>query len=427
MAARPVQPRLVVVSIDGLSVRELDSLRGLARFSAFMAKGAAPVELRSVYPSLTYAAHATIMTGRWPEFHGVDHNHPFQPGVPVERQRWYWYARELRVPTLFELADGARMKTAAVLWPLVAGARVTWNLPEIAALPGESQTLKSLGAGSPLFQAGLELRFGKVRRGAEEPWLSEFVSLCAAHTLRSRRPRLLMTHLIALDEAKHRGGSSSPATKEALEVLDRGFGRILDAIDEAGLAKETVVAVLGDHGHIDTGRRVRLNRLLKDAGLVVGGKAWEAWFRCSGGSAFLHLREGHSSTAERARAVLAEAAAEPSFGIAQLHEGEDLVRLRCGSGAFLAVDATPGTVFLEDLAGDLIELAGSPGAFGADHGYHPDQTDYRSLFLVAGPGIGPGSGGGQAELVDVAPTLARVLGLAFAKTDGRAIERLFTK
>lgn len=416
------RPRLVVVSMDGLSEREMFAAARLPGFRNLLGRGTSFGALRGIYPTLTYVAHATLMTGRFPEDHGITHNHPFQPGIPTARQKWHWYASELASPTLFDLARERGLTTAAVLWPLSAGGRVTWNFPEIAALPGESQTLKVLHTGSPGFLLSLERKFRKFRRGREQPYLDEFVSRCAAYTIRSRKPNLLMTHLIALDEAKHQSGSESTEAREALAVLDAGLVRILEAIEDSGEADSTTIVVVGDHGHIDIDRRVRLNRMLEAVGLcgrVDGEFRWRAWFQCSGGSAFLHVRKGDAGAASETRTVLEAARQDPEIGIRDVHGGEALKALRCGTGALFAVDAMPGVQFVEDTDGRFIEHASARGAFGADHGYHPDLPGYRSLFLAAGPGIAQGSAPEEAGLEDVAPTLARTLGLSFPEAEGR--------
>ncbi len=416
-----------MVSVDGLSLRELGSIESLPRFSSLMARGALSSSLRSVYPSLTYVAHATMMTGRHPVNHGVTHNHPLQPGVPSDRQAWFWYARQLASPSLFDLARASGMTSAAVLWPLVSGARITWNLPEIAALSGENQTIKALRAGSPAYLLGLQARFGRYRRGSEEPYLDDFVSRSAAHTIRTRRPRLLMTHLIALDAAKHESGSNSPKTAAALGFLDIALGRIIDAIDASGQAGATSLVVLGDHGHIDIHSRLRPNRILHEAGLwglPHGSFEWRAWCRCSGGSAYVHTRPGDAEAETLALAALKTAASDPAMGIASVLDRSEIAARHGDSGAAFAIDARAGFQFLEDPEGPLLETENRPGDFGADHGYSPDLPGYRSLFLAAGPGIARGELKGEIDMVDVGASLARLLGLEFPECDGFPIKGL---
>ena len=146
------------------------------------------------------------------------------------------------------------------------------------------------------------------------------------------------------------------------------------------------------------------------------------WFRCAGGSAYLHVQE---TSAEASAHAVDEAArllerweADPESGIAAVHSGQDLQLLRAGSGAVFAIDAEPGVQFVEDAEGPAVENSPEPGAFGADHGYPPWTPGYRSLFMASGPGIREGSNPGRFGMVDIAPTLARMLGLDFPACDG---------
>lgn len=425
---------LVVISMDGLSELERDAIATLPAFSRLLARGTRIGSLEGVYPTLTYVLHATMMTGCHPDNHGIDQNHPPQPWVRKEHQSWYWYARELRRPSLFDCARQAGVRTAAVLWPLVSGASIDWNLPEIAALPGENQTLKALRAGSPLYLLDLQARFGRYRQGTRQPFLDDFVSRAAAYTIYSKRPGLLMTHLIGLDDAKHDHGTRSEQASTALRHQDTCLERILDAIEDSGTAGQTNLVVLGDHGHLDTTRRVRLNRMLLDAGLGpvntgsawIKGAAWRYWFRCAGGSAYLHVHDSPAGTAAlaEAAALLDHWKADPAAGIAAIHSGQELEDLRAGSSAAFAIDAEPGVQFIEDTEGPAVEYSPQPGAFGADHGYPPWTPGYHSLFMATGAGIREGADPGRFGMIDVAPTLACLLGLDFPPCDGRVNESI---
>jgi len=112
--------------------------------------------------------------------------------------------------------------------------------------------------------------------------------------------------------------------------------------------------------------------------------------------------------------------------IAAVHSGLKLESLRGGSGAAFAIDAEPGVQFIEDTERPAVEYSPHPGAFGADHGYPPWTSRYRSLFMAAGAGIREGADPGRFGMVDVAPTLARLLGLDFPACDGSVNESILT-
>ncbi|HEX3012597.1 MAG TPA: alkaline phosphatase family protein, partial [Syntrophomonadaceae bacterium] len=77
----------------------------------------------------TYPAHTTIITGVFPDRHGIEANNPNQPGV--KDPDWYWYYRDIKSPTLFDYARKSKMTVGTLFWPVTAVADVNYNLPEI--------------------------------------------------------------------------------------------------------------------------------------------------------------------------------------------------------------------------------------------------------------------------------------------------------
>jgi len=55
------------------------------------------------------------------------------------------------------------------------------------------------------------------------------------------------------------------------------------------------------------------------------------------------------------------------------------------------------------------------------HGFLPDQPDMRSACVIWGPGIKPGTDLGKISNLDVAPTIARILGVDLPSAEGRPL------
>ena len=65
---------VIVISFDAVSKEDLDFLSKLPNFSKLIKEGSLIKNVESIYPSLTYPAHATIVTGKYPKNHGVINN-----------------------------------------------------------------------------------------------------------------------------------------------------------------------------------------------------------------------------------------------------------------------------------------------------------------------------------------------------------------
>ena len=81
------QPKLLVFMIDALCESDITHMRTLKHFGWMLENGALVREMLPVYPSFTYPCHVSIMTGCYPDKHGIPHNEQVKAGVhPVP---WY--------------------------------------------------------------------------------------------------------------------------------------------------------------------------------------------------------------------------------------------------------------------------------------------------------------------------------------------------
>jgi predicted AlkP superfamily pyrophosphatase or phosphodiesterase len=72
-------------------------------------------------PACLAANPPTLVTGVWPAEHGVQNNGRFDPENNLSGA-WYWYAGQVKVPTLWSAARAAGLPTASVSWPATADA-----------------------------------------------------------------------------------------------------------------------------------------------------------------------------------------------------------------------------------------------------------------------------------------------------------------
>ena len=156
-AARAPRPRVVLVSVDGLWARDLQRAESagarLPVLDSLRRAGALAAGVVGSFPSVTYPSHTTIITGVPPARHGIYANRVFSPPTDTSRlEIWYWEADSIRVPTLFDAAHAAGLKTAALGWPVTGDdTTVTYNLPEIwnARVFGDSDLAVMRRSGTP--------------------------------------------------------------------------------------------------------------------------------------------------------------------------------------------------------------------------------------------------------------------------------------
>ena len=94
----------------------------------------------------------------------------------------------------------------------------------------------------------------------------------------------------------------------------------------------------------------------------------------------------------------------------------ELRALHAPGDVHLAVDAMLGHCFVDEME----ETHG-------EHGFSLDCPQARTLLWLSGPGIPAGLSIPEADIVDVAPTLARLLSLSLPQAQGKAIEAVIPR
>jgi predicted AlkP superfamily pyrophosphatase or phosphodiesterase len=421
---------LVVISYDAFSEDNWERASRLPNLSRLIKAGAYSTKLRSVYPTLTYVVHTTMVTGVYPDKHGIYHNNPFQPFVREKEQSWFWFRRDIKVPAIYDTLKKYRMRSAGILWPVTGRARIRYNIPEIRAIKNENQALKALKNGSPFYCIEMAKKFGRFRKGIEQPYLDNFTTMCAADTIKRKKPNLLLMHLIDLDDAKHEHGTDSPEIEKVLIRMDKRLGDIIEAVEAAGIKEDTVFLVVGDHGQINVRYKVRLNQLLKEKGLIYeeeGGMKWRAYLQNAGGAAYLHLREDDNEAKRLALDILSKAMADGCCGIEKLYDREELDNCHAASSVQYMLEAKMGYCFEDSLDGPVVTDLEEQGVKYATHGFSPDKPGYRCNLVIAGECIKNEYQLGEIQMVDIAPTMASILGIDFNNCDGRPLNEIFRR
>lgn len=397
--------RLVLISLDAVARPDADRLLRLPALSALLANGVFCRAVRTVYPTLTYPIHTSIITGCYPDRHGVGHNQPFQPDTPPDKRVWYWDSHQIRQKTLWRAACEKGMDAASILWP-VSGKNhdIRRNFPEVLPLPGENATLKMLRYATPGWVLRMELLYGRRRASIQQPDLDDYAALLCEKLILSRRPPDMLTvHLVDCDAMRHRFGTDSDEAHAAMARLDGRVQRIMNAVKAAGLMEETVFCVVSDHGQEDARNEIPLDSLLK-------GKIPS---RAQSLGLGAYLRGGDLN---KARELLTSHKAQ--WHISQIFTDACLRALHAPKDVHLAVDAQAGWRFTDGQNEE--EHLG-------DHGFSLDHQGARTLLWLSGGPFKKGVELNECAIVDVAPTLAKAFDLSLPDTDGQPISEAFIR
>ena len=416
---------VLLISIDGLKpeyVLEADT-RGLQvpNLRRFVREGAYASGVRGVIPTVTYPSHTTLVTGASPAAHGIHANTTFDP-LGKNQGGWYWYAEDIKVPTVWDEARAAHLSTANVHWPVTVSARIDWNLPQYwrTGTPDDRKLLRVMA--TPGLLDGLEKELGPYADGIDESITGdENRAKFAARLIELKHADFTMVYLTALDHEQHQSGPFSKESIRTLERIDAALGPVLVAAEHIYKGR-AVVCVVSDHGFARMEKALHLGVAFRKARLIeLDAKekitGWKGMIWALGGSAAIVLKQPQDqATRAQVAGLLAKLAADPANGIARIVEEEELHRRGGFPEAQWLVAMKPGFVVGEDASGPLVTSAS-----GGAHGYWPDFPEMNSSFFVMGPGLKAAKELGVIDMRSIGPTLARFLGVQLPAAEEPAL------
>ncbi|WP_027108220.1 alkaline phosphatase family protein [Lacticigenium naphthae] len=418
--------KLYMISLDAFGSKDLDYAKTLPNFNYLLKKSALVKNVETVYPSLTYMCHTSILTGLYPHKHGITHNTKLQPSK--SSPDWFWYAQDIQSSTIFDIAHENGWNVASFLWPVTGKSRsIDYNLTEI--FPNRSwqnQVMVSLYSGSPFFVYQLDKKFGKLRNGIMQPELDEFLTAGIIDTIKTKNPDLMAIHFVDLDYMRHHHGVDSKQAKAAIQRMDQHLGQIIRAMKQQGIFDETILAIFGDHYQIDTHTAIRLNVLFRQEGWIEVDKnghvkKWKVIAQPAEGSCYIY------SNGEVSDQSIFELLQLYPDCIEVIYNQEQANALGADPDCTFLIEAKRGFYFLPENNKPFMETVKEKNSlYKATHGYSPTKDNYETFLMMSGPTINTGMVIEQARLVDEGPTFLHALGLSFpTSTDGKILFDLF--
>ena len=377
--------KLVVISIGGLDARLLNEpvLKVKAPNIRKLMKEGASATVVGVAPSSSWPSHASIVTGVSPWQNGITF-----PELPAKPGDQFFLSSAIRTPTLWDVASAAGLKTASVYWPSTVGGHIAFDLPVYwetrrnNAVPMEGVFLKSNPPGIPDLVTKTFPAFQK------ELWDDTSSTDAAIYLLSTEQPDVLFVHFADIESEQHDTTALSIYAREILENDDDLVGQILKNIPQGA-----VVALVSGHGFENSNRVVRPRVLLRQAGVK--------------GS--VEIADGLIGTTDRAvAAALRKIAAEgPKSGISrEVKITEVKARVPALGRWVAAFDTIPNCIASNEERGAGV----GTGPHAGTDGLWPTRPNYRSVLILNGPTVKPVKLG-EVDLLQIAPTLAEIIGV----------------
>ncbi|HIX15055.1 MAG TPA: ectonucleotide pyrophosphatase/phosphodiesterase [Candidatus Hungatella pullicola] len=427
------RPSVLLVSVDALKpefVLEQERLGvSLPNITKYLVDQGltAPEGMKSVFPTFTYPCHESMITGTNPATHGTVNNGIFDP-TGEHLGAWHWFATT-KVKTLWEAAKEAGYCSASVAFPTSVGAKGDYVAPEywwdgseldsqfidMVACPQGliSQMEKDIGR----YAGGLDLSDeGDHQRGQAALWLLKN----KLEPMICEKPFFISAYFASFDESAHQYGVYSSQAARSLEKIDRMLGELFEEAKRI-TGDNVYLCVVSDHGSLDNTHNICPNVRLKQAGLIdtdENGKvvSWKAYSQRAGGTAEIRLKDPRDTqAADTLSVVMSQLEQDKDSGILEILTGEQ-ARKRGGfpEAAYVLV-SKKGYELRDDVTGPYCRTKLTQKA---QHGYSEEFPEMRASFMLAGPGIAKGEIQG-VRLIDVAPTLAGLMGAVLEEAEGK--------
>ncbi|MBI5817484.1 MAG: alkaline phosphatase family protein [Verrucomicrobia bacterium] len=438
-ALEPVSDRIVVlISVDGLASYYMDDPKAeMPTIRQLAAEGAVAAKMKAVLPTVTWPNHTSLATGTGPGKHGVIGN-TWLDRSKNEIVTAIWDSvfdkdEVVKVPTIYDVAKQAGLKTAAVTWPCSRSARtLDWTVPCVMsnALFVSHSTPSLL---KEFQQAGIpyenEADGFKPGRGEDRDRLHVRMF---NHIVRTHRPQLILMHILEVDHVEHVHAPQSPEAYASIKFADGLVREMWDEVKKDFPGKATMI-VVSDHGFFPTCQSILPNVVLRKAGLltVEGKKITGGQVRAvaQGGASLIYVLDPQNREKLIEQVV---AAFKGKEGVSGVLTKRDFPKYGLSDPARqphmcdIILTAKSGYSFGDTATGEVeVSLPGK--VIRGSHGYDPNEPRMHAMFAAWGVGIRRGAKAGTITNTSVAPTIAALLGLEMKNTDGQPLKAILTK
>ena len=374
--AAAIQPRLILISLDGYRADYPD--RGYSPVLAALASdGVHAKGMRPVFPSVTYPNHYTLVTGLYPDQHGVVNN-------------------TMHDPILGSFSPGNRAANTDGRW---------WNQAEPIWVTAQKEGLRTASFFYPGTQAeihGVRPSYWQLFNSSVQPDARVDQVLAWFDLPPDQRPSFVSLYFEQADVAGHDYGPDSMQVNVSLVTVDAALGRLVEGLRQRGMFDATDLIVISDHGMSATSpeRVVLLDKIVNVDHIELVTAIVNAG---------INPKAGYEPGVERA--LLA-----PHAHLQCWKKGNLPKRFHYGHNARI-----PAIVCLPDdgwMVGTAAMASKGRHVPLGEHGYDNDDPQMRALFVARGPSFKQHLTVPVFDNINVYALLAKLLGVTPLRNEG---------
>ncbi len=364
------KPYVILISFDGF--RWDYANRGITpNLDYIKEQGVSAVSLRPDFPSKTFPNHYSIITGMYPENHGLVANSFYDPyskqtykiGDSTQVTDGRWYQGE----AFWQTADRNGIITASYFWP-GSTIRPSYRRPDYTEKYEHSRPFTA--------------RVNGVLNWLKLP--------------QNKRPHFITLYFEATDDMGHKYGPDSKEVNAAVAKEDSMIGLLTSRLKEISLLDSTDIIIVSDHGMTD----------ISDKKIINVEKMLGAYkVRIQESGPFMMVQPGRDELNE-------------VYNILQKNEKHYRVYKKDDVPACYHFSNNPfisDIVLIADLGWSLVDNRSEKymmkyGNLG-NHGYDNFAMDMNGIFFAIGPHFKSGYRTGTVNNIDIYPLLCKIFNI----------------
>ena len=362
---------LILISIDGFRWDYFDKVE-TPNFDQLIANGSKADGLKTSYPSKTFPNHISIVTGNYPSNHGIISNYFYDADFDE-----YFY-----IGAGSTAAQDGKWIDAEPIWVTI-----------------EKQAKRAMIMFWPMSDAEIMgIRPSKYYVYNEDPTNLDRMDQILSWLLHTgnARPSFLASYFSVVDSKGHSYGPDGDETIEAIRVVDKAIGHLIDGLEAKNIINEVNIMIVSDHGMTETPDTKVINIAdyinLDDVVTVGGGPFME-----------IRPNEGKLESVYQAlqnidnTQVFKKEDIPDKFNYKNNNRIEPILLLADEHWSIMTPGRTP--------------IAGS-------HGYDPDYQSMNGIFIAHGPAFKSGFSGPEIHNIHLYEMMCKILGVVPANNDG---------
>jgi predicted AlkP superfamily pyrophosphatase or phosphodiesterase len=263
---------VILLDIVGLEINHLESGKLIPNISKIALTGEY-CKLEPVFPALTSTVQASILSGKYPNEHGIISNGLYDRSK-YEVSFWEQASSLVQTERIWDLM---KKKIPDSRTAVLFGQHSMYSNADFIVTPRPlhmaDETIMWCYSKPPGYYENLKYKFGDFNLAhywgpLASPESSDWIVKATLDTIEYQRPNFMFAYIPHVDYSAQKYGKNNKATQDDLKRADEFVGNIDQKVTELGMREETLLIIISEYSFNDVKSAIPLNQKLRDADLL---------------------------------------------------------------------------------------------------------------------------------------------------------------